>query len=211
MRDRWQNRADTKPGDGTIYWHILLRDQPQAVTLAGEAQARLSSFSGLHMTPLERLHITALLVGSASSLSSRRISRILNEASSALAGVQPIDVTLGHILYHPEAIMLGVKPERALDPIHNGVRAGTRNAINQEGVISGSFSIWTPHATVAYSTANQSAAPIIDALGRELPNCTVRISAVSLVVQWGPERLWNWETLGTIKLASGRTVASEGT
>lgn len=205
MRDRWQNRADTKPGQGAIYWHILLRNQPKALAMARGAQRQLSSFPGLHMTPLERLHITTLLVGSTNSISSQQTTRILDEAKRSLAGVQPIQVTLGHVLYHPEAVMLGVHPQRALDPVLNGVRSGTRHAIGEEGAINGAFSSWTPHITIAYSTADRPAAPIIDALGRELPNCSILIDAVSLVIQWGPERLWNWETLETVQLTS-RTV-----
>ncbi|WP_425551003.1 2'-5' RNA ligase family protein [Actinoallomurus oryzae] len=200
MRDRWRNRAETEPGQGTIYWHILLQDKPNALALAREAQERLSSVPGLHMTPRERLHITTLLVGSADSSSSEQTARMLEETRRTLAGVQPVGITLGHILYHPEAIMLGVHPQRALDPILNGVRAGMRHALGEEGTINGAFPSWTPHITVAYSTTDQAAAPIIDILGRELPTCTVLIDAVSLVVQWGPERLWDWQTIGTIRL-----------
>jgi 2'-5' RNA ligase len=200
MRDRWRDRAEAKPGQGTIYWHILLRDQPKALAMAKEAQERLSRFAGLHMTPQQSLHITMLLVGSTDSIAAQQTTQMLHEAKRALSGVQPVNVTLGRILYHPEAIMLGVHPERALDPILEGVRAGTRDAIGGEGAINGSFSSWTPHATVAYSTAEQSAAPLINSLGRHLPNCTILIDAVSLVVQWGPERLWDWETVGIIRL-----------
>jgi hypothetical protein len=200
MRDRWQDRAEAKPGEGTIYWHILLRDQPRALAMANKAQQRLSSFSGLHMTPRQSLHITTLLVGSTNSIFSQQTTQMLHKAKRTLSRVRPISVTLGRILYHPEAIMLGVDPRRALDPILEGVRAATRDVIGEEGAISGSFPSWTPHITVAYSVAEQLAAPIIDTLGRELPNCTVLIDAVSLVIQWGPEKLWNWETAGTIHL-----------
>jgi 2'-5' RNA ligase len=203
MRDRWQNRADTKPGQGTIYWHILLKDQPDALAIATMAQERLSIFPGLHMTPRERLHVTTLLAGSTGSISSSQAAQMVHEARRTLSGVEPVNVTLGRILYHPEAIMLGVDPQRALDPIFDGVQAATRDVIGEEGAISGSFSSWTPHITVAYSVAEQLAAPIIASLGRELPNCTVLIDAVSLVIQWGPERLWNWETAGTIQLKAG--------
>lgn len=41
----------------------------------------------------------------------------------------------------------------------------------------------------------------MDSLGMELPKRTILINAVSLVIQWGAERLWNWETAGTIRLA----------
>lgn len=203
MRDRWRDRADAKSGQGTIYWHILLRDQLNALAMAKEAQERLSCFAGLHMTPQESLHITTLLVGSTNSISSQQTTQMLHEATRTLSGVEPINVTLGRILYHPEAIMLGVYPQRALDPILEGVRTGTREAIGEEGSINGSFSSWTPHITVAYSTADQPAAPIIDRLGKELHNCTMLIDSVSLIIQWGPERLWDWETVGTIRLAKG--------
>jgi hypothetical protein len=65
---------------------------------------------------------------------------------------------------------------------------------------------WMPHITICYSTASQPAAPIIDALGLELPSRLTQISALSLVIQHGPERDWNWTTLGTIRLpAPART------
>jgi 2'-5' RNA ligase len=203
MRDRWRHRAEAKSGQGPIYWHILLRDHPKALAMAREAQERLSGFAGLHVTPQQWLHVTTLLIGSTDSFSSQQTIRMLHEARRALSGVQPINVTLGRILYHPEAIMLGIRPKRALDPILDAVRTGTRDAIGEQGAITGSFSSWTPHITVAYSTAEQLAAPIIDSLGGELPNCTVLIDAVSLVIQWGPERLWDWETVGTIRLSTG--------
>jgi len=38
----------------------------------------------------------------------------------------------------------------------------------------------------------------------ELPACQVKISAVSLVIQNGPERDWNWTAVATIHL---RTTA----
>jgi hypothetical protein len=63
-----------------------------------------------------------------------------------------------------------------------------------------------PHVTICYSTASQPAAPIIDALGLELPSRQIQISELSLVVQHGPERDWNWTTIGTVRLpAPART------
>ena len=43
-------------------------------------------------------------------------------ASARLAGTPAITVTVGGILYHPEAIMLAVKPKRALASIHDAVQ-----------------------------------------------------------------------------------------
>ena len=48
----------------------------------------------------------------------------------------------------------------------------------------------------------QSMAPIATALGREVPRCDITVGAVSLVIQWGPERLWNWQPVGTANLGA---------
>ena len=55
---------------------------------------------------------------------------------------------------------------------------------------------WRPHITICYSTSSQPAKPIIDALGTRLPECDIDINALSLVIQHGPERAWDWSTRG---------------
>ena len=59
---------------------------------------------------------------------------------------------------------------------------------------------WIPHITVCYSTAEQALAPIIAALGAQARECQIQISTVSLVIQHGPERLWDWRTVGAVHL-----------
>jgi hypothetical protein len=56
--------------------------------------------------------------------------------------------------------------------------------------------------TISYSTARQSAAPIVSALGTSLPQRETVISTVSLVNQQGPERGWNWQHVAAIQLAA---------
>jgi hypothetical protein len=51
MTDRWHNRHEPRAGEGTVYWHILMKDHPQVIDLARAAQQRLTQFPGLHMTP----------------------------------------------------------------------------------------------------------------------------------------------------------------
>jgi hypothetical protein len=43
-------------------------------------------------------------------------------------------------------------------------------------------------------------APIIAALGPQPRECHIQISTVSLVIQRGPERLWDWRTVGAVYL-----------
>ena len=59
-----------------------------------------------------------------------------------------------------------------------------------------------PHITICYSTSSQPAKPIVDVLGTRLPGCDIDISALSLVIQHGPERAWDGSIVSTIRLAA---------
>jgi 2'-5' RNA ligase len=201
-RDRWDSRAEPGSGKGAIYWHILFRDDPAVRAAATEAQARLASFRDLHMTPGEWLHATALVAGTTDDISAEALDLMLAEARQRLSGVQPISVSMSRVLYHPEAIMLGFTPEGALDPIHDAVRQATLTATGRTGSVTGPAGRWAPHMTISYSTGRQPMAPIAVALGHEVPRCDITVRAVSLVIQWGPERLWNWQPVGTAHLAN---------
>jgi len=201
--DRWRDRAEPGPGQGTVYWHVLLGRYPQVRAIAKEAQQRLARFSGLHMTPHKWLHMTTLIVGSTDEVTSDEMDAMVGEAARILSDVDPIEAVLNRVLYHPEAIMLRVDPKDALNPILEAAQSATLAVTGRTGVISGSAS-WTPHMTLCYSTSQQSAGPIIDVLGKEVPGCRVRINALSLVVQRGGELLWDWYPIGVAHLRRGR-------
>jgi 2'-5' RNA ligase len=198
MINRWQNRAEPAPGQGTVYWHMLMHDHPEVAELARQARQRLSGFTGLHFTPLEKLHLTTLVAGPSEEFSKARLRQTIETAAQLLADTPPVTVTLSRIGYHPEAIVLAVAPATALAPIHDAARAATEHASGTSQ--NGQSPDWSPHVTICYSTANQPARPIIDALGLELPSRMIQVSALSLVIQHGPERDWNWTIVGTIRL-----------
>lgn len=205
MTDRWQDRPEPGPGEGTVYWHMLMHDHPKVADLARQARQRLSGFSGLHFTPLPWLHLTTLVAGSADEFSAGQLQQMIQIAGQLLADVPPVTVTLGRIGYHPEAIVLSVTPTEALSAVHDAARAATEQACGTR-CQDGQPVNWTPHITISYSTSSQPAAPIIDALGLQLPHRDIQISALSLVIQRGPERDWNWATIGTVRLpAPART------
>jgi hypothetical protein len=62
MTNRWQHRDEPGTGEGTVYWHMLMGDYPEVTGLARQAQQQLAPFAtGLHMTPLNLLHMTTLV------------------------------------------------------------------------------------------------------------------------------------------------------
>ena len=198
MADRWQSRAEPRADQGKLYWHVLLRDQPRLRALASLAQERLARFSGLHFTPIEWLHVTTLVVGFSEEFTAAEIDGMASSARMLLARLKPIAVTFGKVLYHSEAIAIGVRPQDALDPVRNAVWRATSGVVGDGKVLDDQP--WNPHFTVAYSTAVQPAGPIIDALGRELPGGQATVSRVSLVLQRGAERLWDWRTIAEADL-----------
>jgi 2'-5' RNA ligase len=166
------------------------------------AQARLSRFSGLHMTPLQWLHLTVLVAGPAGQISPAARSEMLMAARSSLSGVGPISIELSRIFYHPEAIVLIADPAEALSPIREAAQQATKTVMGHRGADAPSSSPWTPHVTLCYSTSTQPAEPIIAALGKGLPSCRVSVNALSLVLQQGAEWLWNWSPVGAVSLPS---------
>ena len=201
MVDHWADRTETAPGDGVVYWHMLLGSHGEVRDLAALARTRLAEFGGLHFTPDKWLHITTLFAGPLAGFSHARLTEMAKTARNLLSGIEPISVDLGTILYHPRAIMLGIQPAHALEPVREAVQRATGPV-----VANGEASRWIPHTTLAYSTASQPAGPIIGALDRELPSRRVMIQSVSLVVQWGPERSWDWEPVSTIDFGSAKKL-----
>jgi 2'-5' RNA ligase len=201
MTNRWHKRREPQPGEGTVYWHILMKDQPQVIDLARATQQRLTQFPELHMTPLGWLHITTLIAGPADHFSNGQLQQMIKIASGLLADTAPITVTIGGILYHPEAIMLAVKPTRALAAIREAVQAATQTVAGDHEP-TGAPPTWIPHITICYSTADQDTEPIIKAIGQPAQGCEIQVSTISLVIQRGPERLWDWRTVDTIRLTA---------
>jgi 2'-5' RNA ligase len=196
--DRWRARAEPAPGEGLVYWHMLVGHYPEAAAAAKEAQERLATFQGFHLTPLKWLHMTTLIAGPGSQISAKQMQQLAESASRRLADTEPITVALGKVLYHPQAIMLAATPADALAPIREAALAATREVTGTDG--EAEDRPWTPHVTVCYSTSDQPAAPIIAALGRNLPERQFQVSSLSLVIQQGPERLWDWHPAATIPL-----------
>src|SRR5262249_54163204 len=133
MIDRWQDRAEPAPGEGLIYWHMLVGTNPDVIALAQEARRKLARFTGLHLTPYAWVHMTALVAGDASEITGEQIRQMASVATQLLADISPPTVTAGKILYHPEAIMLAAQPAEALLPVLEAVREATQTVTGSPG------------------------------------------------------------------------------
>jgi 2'-5' RNA ligase len=98
-------------------------------------------------------------------------------------------------------------PAERLEPVLGAAQEATRTATGRDGELYSEP--WTPHITLAYSNAAGPAAPVIRALGRELPRRQVAISSLSLVSQT-PEQMWTWSPLTTASLGTGLPDVAPG-
>ena len=199
--NRWRDgygAADDSAG--ILYWHILLGGNEQLRDAALAAQERLAAFAGLHMTPLQWLHITVLVAGPSEQISGQAMSEMLAAAQQSITGTAPITIELSRIIYHPEAIALAAEPTEALNPIREAAQNATRAVTGHNGMAERSSPKWSPHVTICYSTETQPAEPVIAALGKNSADCRVTVDAFSLVVQRGAEWLWKWSPAGTVSL-----------
>lgn len=177
---------------------MLFHDQPGVHELAAMAQQRLAGLPGLDMVPARWLHLTTLVVGFADEIPDDGIDAMAADARRRLAVVAPVPVTLGRVLYHPQAIVLALEPLGALDPVLNAVRAAT-TAAGCEGQTD--TNPWIPHVSVVYSHASGPAAPIIEAVGRWLPKTEITIRSISLVAQTQVGRSWQWRQIDEVQFS----------
>jgi hypothetical protein len=204
LPEQFIDRRQAHPGapdfTDSVCWHLLLGDQEPVQAIAREARLRLADFTGLHTTPLRWLHATVLLAGRAADLTQADMDQMLTKASLKLSGTAPPTVALGRVIYHPEGILLPMSPASALAPIFEAARAATLEVTGNPGVTSTPGPSWVPHVTLCYSTGQQSAAPIIAALGKSLPVREVTIDKLTLVIQRGAALSWDWRPIGTAHL-----------
>jgi 2'-5' RNA ligase len=198
MANHWRQRPGRRPGRLLYYWHMLFHDQPEVRRLAGTAQAKLAGLPGLDMVDEQWLHLTTFAAGFADEVPQASVDAMVAQARQTLADVAPIPVTLGRVVYFPEAVVLAVEPPAALRPVLDAVAAATRSA-GCDGRVA--TEPWLPHVSVAYSHGTGPAAPVIAALGQRLPTAEIAIGSVSLVAQTQVGHSWQWQPVAEVSLA----------
>ena len=177
MEDHWSPQPDTDPARTQLMWFMLLGDHPEVAELVRIGQDRLAGLGGLDLVPREWLHMTTLIAGFSDEITADQVDLMTDHARQRLARIPPARITLGRVLYHPRAVMLDARPHEALEPVLRAVQEATRIATGREGMLY--HEPWVPHITLAYSNMVRLAAPVIQALGRELPQRDVTISSIT--------------------------------
>ena len=193
MSDHWWWRPGARPGRRTYVWHILFDDQPAVRSLARHCQERVRAISCLRPVPVDRLHMTTLVAGFADEIGDSRVQDMIEAVRERARSLTPVEVDVGRLLGHTEALVLGVSPERALDAVHAMLRDAAAATVD-----AAPPSAWTPHLAVAYSDADAPAAPVFAAMRPPPEPARVRVGAVHLVIQERVGHAYVWEPVATV-------------
>jgi 2'-5' RNA ligase len=197
MTDHWWWLPGVRPGRRLYVWHILFGDHPEVCDLARRCQALLIGVPGLDLVPEPWLHMTTQIIGFADEIDDEQIRAMCEAAAKRLAELQPVGVLFGRPLVHREAVMLGIRPGRALDSMRDGLRDAVANTVRAHQLAGADL---TPHMTLAYSNQDAPAAPVVEAV-RSLPSpIDVVFRQVSLVSQERVGRLYRWDRVADISL-----------
>ena len=200
LADHWWQRPGSRPRRLQYHWHILFHSEPRVHELAAADQRKLAGLAGLDLVPLQWLHLTTFTLGFADQVPRQAVDAMVATATQILAETQPIAVSLGRVFYHPEAITLLVEPAESLEPVLSAVQLAAREA-GCDG--RASTSPWRPHISIAYSNGSGPAAPVVEALGLEVPPTQITIRSVSLVAQAQVGHSWQWQPVAEVRLGTG--------
>lgn len=196
MVNHWWQRPGRTSGRELYHWHMLFHDQPAIHDLVAAAQERLVGLPGLDMVPLRWLHVTTYIAPFVDEASDDQVTAMVAEARRLLTEVDPIPVSVGRVLYHPQAVTLVLEPFDALYPVLDAVRAATNSA----GCVGHTDTDpWFPHLSIAYCNGPGPYAPIIAALGRSLPKFNIMMRSVSLVSQTQVGHTWQWRPVAEVR------------
>ncbi|MFC6884126.1 MULTISPECIES: 2'-5' RNA ligase family protein [Actinomadura] len=200
MSDHWWWRPGVRPGRGLLVWHILLDEQAEPRELVRQCQDKLAGLPGLDPIPPEWLHMTTQIVGFADEIPEAEIDAMLTETAARFASLSPVEVELGKLWFHSEAVMLGIRPPDRLTPVREAIRDAVATTVRAHQLAYEPH--WTPHVSVAYSHGDGPAAPIIEALALRPEPQPLRVAEVHLVEQVREGRLYRWERRAAIALGT---------
>lgn len=195
--DHWWWRPGWGVGRRFYAWHV--NGFGEALhRLVGVYQRELSTVAGLDLIPGEWLHLTMQGVGFVEDVLPRQVDALRAAARRRLGDLDTVTVRLHRPVVHPEAVLLPAVPDGPLQTIRYAVRAAIGDVF---GAVPENADGYHPHISLAYSNADQPAAPILEALDRATPApVDLTIGSVSLIELHRDNRLYEWQTVERIPL-----------
>ncbi|WP_405620042.1 2'-5' RNA ligase family protein [Streptomyces sp. NBC_01508] len=200
MHDHWWWRPGWHVGQRAYTWHITFEGQEKLHEIARQYQGALSSTPNLDPIPLEWLHLTMQGVGFLGEIGEEEIERVIEEARLRLAELGTLDLAFGPAIVADEAIVLPAKPEGAVESLRKALRRGISDVLGNER-LSEDPERFRPHVSVAYSSGDHDARPLIDLLERNLAQpVTIPVPNASLIAIHRDHRVYQWHIVEQVPI-----------
>ena len=201
MRDHWWWRPGWRVGRAFYTWHLTFDHAPDVHRLAGE-YAEALDIPGLDVIPPRWLHLTMQGIGFTDEIPESEDDAIADAARRRLAQVPSFDVMLGPTLTDPEVVRLHVHPAEPVAQVRAAIREGIADVWGPDRVPEAEAG-FTPHVSLAYSSSDGPAEPILRAAGsRTVEPASARISEAQLIVLNRDHREYQWENFAVAALGA---------
>jgi 2'-5' RNA ligase len=199
MRDHWWWRPGWRVGRTFYTWHLTFERSPDVHRLTAEYEEALD-VPGLDVIPPRWLHLTMQGIGFTDEVSPQDAGAITESARDRLAELAPFDATLGPAVIDPEVVRLRVTPAEPVARVRAAIRAAIADVWGPDRVPENEAG-FTPHVSLAYSSADGPAEPIIQATESVKPEpATASIAEAQLIALNRDHREYQWTTYAAVNL-----------
>lgn len=199
MRNHWWWRPGWKVGRSFYAWHLTFDQAPDLHRLAEEF-ADVLSVPGLDVVPVKWLHLTMQGVGFTDEVSTADADAIAEAARRRLTEVEPFEIVISPGVIEPEVVRTDVVPAESVAQVRSAIRAGIADVWGADRVPE-SEAGFIPHVSLAYSTSDGPAAPIIaSAYSVRVKPARATISDAQMIVLNRDDRQYQWTTYAVAPL-----------
>ncbi|MBR7678005.1 2'-5' RNA ligase family protein [Streptomyces daliensis] len=198
MADHWWWRPGWRVGRRFHTWHLTFEDQPDVQRFVAAYRDALTGLEGLDLIPDRWLHLTMQGVGFTDEVSATDLEAIVDAVRARLLRIPAFDIHFTKASVTPEAVESFAEPAERVRDVRNAVRAGIADVWGHVPEAADGFK---PHVSVAYSSADGPAAPVLEAVERaNVPPATARVASVQLITLNRDARMYEWEPVAEIPL-----------
>ena len=198
MVNHW-DKPSWPPGRTAYYWYLDFTDQPDVQNLARLCRSAVDCPEFDPVEP-DAMHMTIQEIGFIEDVPRVSLRALLGAAGEMLAGIQPLELSIGPLAGSSGALSFSASPTVDLVRLRNALLRATQSiGYAQRTATSDAF---RPHVGIGYCNSAVPAAPVIERVRklRGVPQAGASIGQVALVSLTRHERSWIWEAVEYVQL-----------
>jgi 2'-5' RNA ligase len=201
-RDHWQSKDGWSQSRAAYRWLVPFGHSTKCRDLGAYCLTRLE-LKAFDAAEPRYLHSSLQQIAFADCLPSNRLDGVITAVGSALNTFPAFDVTIGPVDPNSEAMVLRISPWHEITFLRRLVRNITQHVLRDVALPGADDHFW-PHISIAYSNSEQDVAPLLERLLdlQGLSTTRVRVDTVELVLLKRENRVWTWQSVASLTLAS---------